>query len=248
MGLEDGYGGGDAFGDGTAVMALMDPLPGPSDFITGMLRSVVETYSANLDWDTEWATDWDQADSWSTRESNLWVYEAIAMGLYGAFDIDIPFTDTTVNPFMPDGVEMNTTGTAVDPRTSPGSANVMKKGLQVHHIATVEGTKAQDFEKIFKHCGVSMNDPDNKVTIPHGGRHSNQYHDYVLGKLKAATDGLPPADAAIALRRELKAPKSFIQKNPHFVYNSAGGKNTGWRGMRSFWVERTPGGRFRFRK
>jgi len=73
-------------------------VPGPSDFITGGLQAVVEEYSANLMWDSDWAGDWGSGDDWHSRTDNRWVELAIIRGLYEAFDIEIPFTDYKINP------------------------------------------------------------------------------------------------------------------------------------------------------
>ncbi|MBX3110312.1 MAG: HNH endonuclease [Fimbriimonadaceae bacterium] len=64
-------------------------LPGPSDFITGALQSLVEEYSANLDWDVEWALNWDLPDDAHSRLDNRWVVTAMGRGLYDAFDFGI---------------------------------------------------------------------------------------------------------------------------------------------------------------
>jgi RHS repeat-associated protein len=98
------------FGDGMNTFAYLasnpllaeDPLglflPGPSDFITGMLEALVTTYATNQEWDVNWAGDWSMGHDWNTRLDNKWVYIALGQGLYDAFDINIPYTDIGWNP------------------------------------------------------------------------------------------------------------------------------------------------------
>lgn len=98
-----------AYGRGQPVMSL-DPsglfvagaagmlVPGPGDFITGALEGLVTQYAANLDFDVEWASDFDYLDDLHTRGSNSWMPWAIARGVYNAFEIGIPFTSIGGNP------------------------------------------------------------------------------------------------------------------------------------------------------
>ncbi|MBC7834876.1 MAG: hypothetical protein H7Y88_07225, partial [Phycisphaerales bacterium] len=91
----------DAYEDATDILGLLDPLPGPSDFIGGMLRSLIEEYSSNLEWDLEWAGDWSIADDEHTRGDNSWVNVALLRGLYEAFEISFPFSDEEWNLLEP---------------------------------------------------------------------------------------------------------------------------------------------------
>jgi hypothetical protein len=90
--------GEDAFNNATELMGLLDPLPGPGDFIRSVLKELVSEYSANQEWDAEWASDWSTGDDWHSRGDSLWVTLAIGRGLYSAFDIDLPFTERSINP------------------------------------------------------------------------------------------------------------------------------------------------------
>ena len=56
------------------------------------------TRPANLSWDIEWSSDWTTGDDWHSRGDNSWVTLAIGRGLYQAFDVDLPFTDDSINP------------------------------------------------------------------------------------------------------------------------------------------------------
>ena len=92
------YGLGDLANDAGDTLGLLDPLPGPSDYIRSVLNALVTEYAANLSWDIEWSSDWTTGDDWHSRGDNSWVTLAIGRGLYQAFDVDLPFTDDSINP------------------------------------------------------------------------------------------------------------------------------------------------------
>ncbi len=71
-------------------------VPGPGDFITGMLESLVYEYANRLDFDVEWAGDWNAADDWHSRLENDWILIALGQGLYDSFSIG--FGQWSVNP------------------------------------------------------------------------------------------------------------------------------------------------------
>lgn len=216
-------------------------MPGVSDFLGGALSAMVETYAANQEWDVDWASDWSQGDGWSTRNDNSWVLESAVQGIYDSFEIG--WGDYKANPL--DGLRELNAG-AGNPASTPGSKNALAKALQDHHIASNKGSNKALFEIEFKKAGMTLDDPANRVRIPHGGRHSREYNDYVLDRVKKAVQAKSQADAKVALTAELKSLKDFIKRNPHFVYNSAGGKPTGWKGMREhFTVKR--GGKYRYK-
>jgi hypothetical protein len=107
-------------------------MPGPSDFITGALQSLVEEYSMRLDFDVDWATDWNAADDWHSRLDNSWVTLAIGRGLYNAFDISIPGTDIGFNPL--DAFASASGGTGGTPRVLPPSTIVNSNGVRIVHF------------------------------------------------------------------------------------------------------------------
>ncbi len=80
------------------AFALLDPLPGPADFIREAASALIEDYAANLDWDVEWAMDWSLPDDDHSRGDNSWVTLALGRGLRDAFEIGIPGTDRSFNP------------------------------------------------------------------------------------------------------------------------------------------------------
>jgi hypothetical protein len=195
-------------------------LPGPGDYITEVLTSLVENYAANQEWDVEWATDWNMDDEWHTRSDNSWIYTAVGEGLYNAFDIDIPFTDEKVNP-------LDLFAGGYGPGQGPGVANVATKPLQDHHIAARTSRKhAADFERMFGRHRMSMDGEENMVNIPHSGRHNPKYHEYIFKKLQEVENDPDQ------FKKRLKALKDFVKKNPSFMYDTSGRKPTGWRGMR----------------
>jgi len=69
-------------------------IPGPSDFISGMLESLVSDYAANLEWDIEWALDWSMADDDHTRNDSSWIWQSMARGVYEQFEFGIPSIGT----------------------------------------------------------------------------------------------------------------------------------------------------------
>jgi len=95
---------------------------------------------------------------------------------------------------------------------------------QIHHIATDKSIVSgftDAFEKLFAKAGMSLQDEENLVELEgHAGRHSNEYHQYVLDTLNDATKGLSgPAfrgalvDALRQLRNELLANPEMVRGN-----------------------------------
>ncbi len=87
----------EAYTDFTEMLGLLDPIPGPADFIRGMLNAMVQGYADNQEVDSYWASDWEAGDQDHTRLSDLWVTVAMLQGLKDAFDIGIPFMDEDAN-------------------------------------------------------------------------------------------------------------------------------------------------------
>lgn len=96
--MEDGeYDGEDFFEDLTDGLGLLNPIPGPSDFIRGALQAMTEDYAANMEFDLDWAMDWSLPDDDHSRLDSGWVNLAIARGVHDAFDVGLPFSDQAVN-------------------------------------------------------------------------------------------------------------------------------------------------------
>jgi hypothetical protein len=100
-------------------------------------------------------------------------------------------------------------------------ANAARTAKQIHHIATDKSIKSgytEAFERIFKKAGMTLDDAANKVDLPgHAGRHSPKYHEYVLSRLRGATEGLSGTDAATALRAQLGTLRQELLANPDMV-------------------------------
>jgi hypothetical protein len=51
----------------------------------------------------------------------------------------------------------------------------------------------------------------------HYGRHSSKYHEYVLSRLRKATEGQSGEEYTTSLKNELDALKGDLQKNPDMI-------------------------------
>ena len=226
--------------EGCLVRGLALLLPGPSDMITGALQGMVEEYAARQMWDVEWAMDWSMGDDWHTRNDSEWVYVAMAEGVYNSFAIGIPGTDIGFNPLDDPGDLLFASGVA-----DPALQIALGKPIQAHHI--MARSQRARYEVLFKRLGIrfSLDDPDNIVRMYHSGRHNKQYHDWVYGEIRKATDGLKGKAAEDAVRRQLRYMKPMLRTNPDFLYNSCGGRYTKFRGMRHYMTFLR--GRYRFR-
>ncbi|SFH57080.1 intein C-terminal splicing region [Pseudobutyrivibrio sp. OR37] len=62
---------------------------------------------------------------------------------------------------------------------------VSEKPLQTHHFATNKSKKyTPKFNKIVKKYGLNLDGNWNKAMMPHQGRHTYAYHDYVLKNME----------------------------------------------------------------
>jgi hypothetical protein len=129
------YNGTDALKDSFDIVGMLDPIPGPSDYIRESLKALVEDYSANLSFDVEWAMNWDLPDDDHSRTDDSWVAIALGRGLYNAFDIDLPFTDASVNPihaFASNKVGGDLGKTGGSSRVRTGHTIHVARGQQAH--------------------------------------------------------------------------------------------------------------------
>jgi len=129
MGL---YSDEDAYEDATDLLGMMDPLPSPGDFITGALQALVEDYSANLAFDVDWSMDWSLSDDDHSRTDNTWIWLALARGVYDAFNIGLPGSDSSVNPLDYVGKRTSGGGRAGRSRAKNGHTIHTKKGQGAH--------------------------------------------------------------------------------------------------------------------
>ncbi len=229
MGL---YSWGDAGQDAMDIMGMMDPIPGPGDYIQGALKGMVQEYAARQEWDVDWATDWSLSDDMHSRNDSSWVEIAALEGVKEEFTIELPFTDDSVNP-LDTGIGTIAAAESI-PGQGPGRAAFDAKGFQNHHIATNKGDWGKKCDKLFREANMSIDDPDNIVNTRHGGRHADEYHTVIHKRLRTAVREAPQGAAAEALRSELRRLSSFLSDpaNMSFPYNTADGKSLGWKGKR----------------
>jgi RHS repeat-associated protein len=101
-------------------------------------------------------------------------------------------------------------------------------GAQLHHIATnknILGGFTKQFETIFKNAGMSLDDGINQIILRghKGVRHTPEYHQYVLDRLRGATKnlGVGTRQYRAALQRELEALRGELLDNPDMIEWSA---------------------------
>ena len=97
--------------------------------------------------------------------------------------------------------------------------NKPEKPLQTHHIASPINTKyTPQFKRITDKYGLDLDDDWNKIVIPHCGRHTNAYHDYVLAqmhKIDPVANGNTEAFLSEfeSLKREIAANYDMLYSN-----------------------------------
>ena len=65
-----------------------------------------------------------------------------------------------------------------------GKGTKSVKPNQVHHFATDKNSQfIPQFEKIASKYKLDLNNNWNKASMPHGGRHPNDYHRYILDRM-----------------------------------------------------------------
>jgi RHS repeat-associated protein len=98
-----------------------------------------------------------------------------------------------------------------------------KLSVVVHHIATNKnfvGGFTAAFERIFAKAGMTLEHDANKMAISslfHNGPHPDVYHQMVLRRLLAATDGKSGNAAEQALTRALNALRKYIEQHPEIL-------------------------------
>jgi hypothetical protein len=207
---EDEYSWEAFFEDLFEVMGLLSPVPDPSDIVRGALQGLIEDYAVRLEWDIDWASDWSMPDDAHSRTDSSWVALSMMRGVYEAFEIDIPFTDRSINP-----LDWFASASASNGQTSQPKA-------PVHHIMTNKNYKAGlrwsvRYENLFKKHGISSNPfnwPENKVPLPgHKGPHSDAYHNRIYNRVeKALKNKKKGVKSEEALRKALKRIKSHMEK------------------------------------
>ncbi|MBY0263092.1 MAG: AHH domain-containing protein, partial [Phycisphaerales bacterium] len=177
---------------GAVIGAAVQLLPGPSDFISGALESLVGEYAARQEYDLGWASDWEAGDDWHSRLDSKWVTLAIGRGLHGAFEVSVPGTDWSFNPLGPMAGDAGGSGPAMSAMVTGGRFSAATRRMfagmgKLHHIATVYGDWGSKFQRVFKSAGVEINDAINALPLKvHRGPHAASYHQEILDRLKAA--------------------------------------------------------------
>ncbi len=198
-----------------AVDAMGDALSGLSQFmgVYGMVRD----YMFNQELDAHWAEDWSAHD-----------FE------YSQSVVTIDYGGDSLGGIS-DGLLFGSGLSAED--------LAARKPMQIHHIATNKGSHAGKFERLLGQIGINDLDfAENKVTIPHAGRHNREYHEWVLKELQDAIDTTPGGDSAkqAAVKKRLADIGKFLSrkdktgkfKNASFLYNTVKGKQTKFAGKR----------------
>lgn len=95
---------------------------------------------------------------------------------------------------------------------------------QNHHIATNKSMKSgytEKFRSIFEKAGMKLEDAPNTLHLEgHSGRHSNKYHEHVLKRLEAATNGRAGSDYTTALHSELSKISDDLLANPDMIHGA----------------------------
>jgi hypothetical protein len=158
------------------LMGLLDPIPGPSDFITGMYRALFEDYSENLTFDVDWAGNWGLPDDDHSRTDDSWIWLAFGRGLYEAFELNLPFTDDTINPLDVFGARKKKGAKGTRPgKVKNGHTVYTKRGQGVH----------KGYKQACAKRGIKEPEWRFEVTIPGIGRLDRINIDAkVIGELK----------------------------------------------------------------
>lgn len=93
-----------------------------------------------------------------------------------------------------------------------------QKKAQVHHFATNKNNK---YTKLIKRYtdkyGLDLDDSQNKESLPHGGRHANEYHRWVLKQIDMI-DQMSNGDQQLFLKYFENYVKQPVRNNPSILY------------------------------
>lgn len=108
-------------------------------------------------------------------------------------------------------------------QTDCGKSNTKEqeptKPVQDHHFASDKSkTYTPQFEEITDKYGLDLDDDWNKKMLPHQGRHSNEYHEYVLENMKQF-DAVAQGDKDTFLQL-FDGLKNEISDNPDMLYKN----------------------------
>lgn len=90
---------------------------------------------------------------------------------------------------------------------------------QVHHYATDKSSVYTDlFQAIVSRYGLDLDGDWNKEVLPHQGRHPNEYHEFVLEKMREI-DKVADGDCQTFLRLFKQKVKKVVRDNPGMLYS-----------------------------
>jgi len=188
-------------------------MPGPSDFVTGALEGMVSDYAVRLEWDIDWATDWDLPDDLHSRGDSTWVQFSMLRGVYDAFEFGIPGTGLGINPLRYFASDASSGG-----------------DTHRHHIMTnknyIAGLRwSVRYELLFKKYDIPGNPfrwKENIVPLPnHAGPHPEEYHREIFRRVRKALANAPrdPQAREQALREALKKMNDRLKKTGGRAYH-----------------------------
>ena len=94
------------------------------------------------------------------------------------------------------------------------------KPIQTHHYATDKNkTYTQQFSSIAQRYGLNLDGEWNKDALPHSGRHSNEYHEFVLDSMLQA-DEIANGDVDVFLEMYKAMVKDIVKDNPEMLYKN----------------------------
>jgi hypothetical protein len=100
--------------------------------------------------------------------------------------------------------------------TAVDTEKQITKTNQVHHLLTNKSkTYTKGFEDIVSKYGLDLNGSWNKVSMPHKGRHPNQYHDFMKDRI-TDIDMFANGNADIFLS-EFSKVKQTVTNNPFML-------------------------------
>jgi len=86
--------------------------------------------------------------------------------------------------------------------------------IQVHHLATNKHSYyTPQMEKIAGKYGLGLDQVWNKLSVPHVGSHPVQYHEFVLGEMRAA-DAIARGDLGVFLNQNKIRVTDVVRSDP----------------------------------
>ena len=90
---------------------------------------------------------------------------------------------------------------------------------QIHHYLTNKNQRyTPKIEEILKDYGLDLDGSWNKELLPHSGRHANDYHEYMIERIKEIAKNAEK-DKTIFLK-EFEKIKSIVRDNPQMMYKA----------------------------